>query len=75
MSQLTQGTNSIAVAIVRVSSATATCDFDISLRLLKDSNVNPRYWDVTAISNVGMAAEVIDLDSSTRIRVPKSAYN
>ena len=75
MSQLTQGTNSIAVAIVHVSSATATCDFDISLRLLKDSNVNPRYWDVTAISNVGMAAEVIDLDSSTRIRVPKSAYN
>ena len=37
--------------------------------------MNPRYWDVTAISNVGMAAEVIDLDSSTRIRVPKSAYN
>ena len=75
MSQLTQGTNSIAVAIVHVSSATATCDFDISLRLLKDSNVNPRYWDVTAISNVGTAAEVIDLDPSTRIRVPKSAYS
>ena len=75
MSQLTQGTNTLAVAIVRVSSVAAASDFDVALRLLKDSNVNPRYWGTTATSNTGSASEIIDQNPTTKSRISKNSLS
>ena len=68
ISHLNAGSNTLAVGIVRVSDASAPIDFDVSLRLMKEINITPRYWNIETTANSGTASNAFDLNPSTTWR-------
>ena len=73
ISHINAGSNTIAVAVLTLGSADAEIEFDMHLRLLKDSHVHTRYWDYsTAGTTSGQVEQLFDMDPSTYIYVYKA---
>ena len=67
------GSNTIAVAVLTLGSSESSIDFDMHLRLLKDSADHPRYWDYTTTGTTsGQADYLFDQNPSTNAYVSKA---
>ena len=69
------GSNTIAVAVITSSQSEAiTIEFDMHLRLLKDSHLFPRYFDFSTSGTAPSQTHLLfDMNPSTEIRVSKKA--
>ena len=73
MTNINQGSNTIAVGIITLGTASLPLDFDMYLRLLKDSHENTRYWDYTTSATTTNAADpLFDMNPSTTMTVSTS---
>ena len=71
---LVSGTNTVAVGVVNLGSAATAIEFNVGLRLMKDSNTHPRYFkfDCEASSNANDKQKAFDLNPSTQLRIAKA---
>ena len=73
ISRINAGSNTIAVAVLTLGSADIEIEFDMHLRLLKDSHVHARYWDYsTAGTTSGEADKLFDMNPSTYLYAYKA---
>ena len=73
ITHINTGSNTIAVAVLTQGSADTEIEFDMHLRLLKDSHIHARYWDYsTAGTASGEVDKLFDMDPSTYIYVNKT---
>ena len=73
ISHINAGSNTIAVAVLTLGSADIEIEFDMHLRLLKDSHIHPRYWDYsTAGTTSSEVGKLFDMNPSTYAYVYKA---
>ena len=73
ITHINAGSNTIAVAVLTLGSSDLEIEFDMHLRLLKDSHIHSRYWDyTTAGTTSGQIDQLFDMNPTTYIYVYKA---